>query len=112
MPRRVNVPGADELFGPASGEDSEDSASSGRDSGFDSGASGRIRHNEKMTVYLTSAELMAVEHARLQLRSELGRTIDRGRLVRAALATALADYDDHGADSAIAQQLNEQQPGQ
>jgi len=64
-----------------------------------------VRHNEKMTVYLTSEELLAVEQARLKLRGDLGRTIDRGRLVRAALDIALVDLAEHGTDSEIARRL-------
>ena len=69
--------------------------------------SGRVRHDEKMTVYVTAAELLAVEQARLKLRSELGRGVDRGRFVRAALAVALADLDARGTDSDVAQRLSE-----
>ena len=70
------------------------------------GLSGRIKHNEKMTVYLTSDELLAIEQARLKLRGELGRNVDRGRLVRAALAIALGDLETRGTDSEIAQRLS------
>ena len=59
-----------------------------------------------MTVYLTSDELLAVEQARLKLRGELGRNVDRGRLVRAALAIALGDLEARGTDSEIAQRLS------
>jgi hypothetical protein len=104
MPRRVNLPPADELFRKTEPEidvvvpDQADGPAA-------SGPSGRIRHNEKMTVYLTSEELLAVEQARLKLRGELGRTIDRGRLVRAALDIALDDLAEHGTDSEIARRL-------
>ncbi len=70
-----------------------------------SGPSGRVRHSEKMTIYLTSEELLALEQARLKLRAELGRTVDRGRLVRAALDFALADLAERGTDSEIARRL-------
>jgi hypothetical protein len=102
MPRRVNLPPADELFRKTepdvAGEEAEVPAPA-------SGPSGRVRHNEKMTVYLTSEELLAVEQARLKLRGDLGRTIDRGRLVRAALDIALGDLAEHGTDSEIARRL-------
>jgi hypothetical protein len=58
-----------------------------------------------MTVYLTAEELLALEQARLKLRAELGRTIDRGRLVRAALDYALGDLAERGSDSEIARRL-------
>jgi hypothetical protein len=58
-------------------------------------ASGRIRHDEKITVYVSQDELIALEQARLTLRSQ-GIAVDRGRLVRAAIAAALADLEEHG----------------
>ena len=61
----------------------------------------------RMTVYVTSAELLAVEQARLQLRSELSRSVDRGRFVRAALAVALADLEARGTESDVARRLSE-----
>ena len=70
-------------------------------------ASGRVKHDEKMTVYVTAAELLAVEQARLGLRAELGRSVDRGRFVRAALAVALADLDARGTHSDVARRLSE-----
>ncbi|WP_447647034.1 hypothetical protein [Nocardioides zeae] len=68
--------------------------------------SGRVKHDEKMTVYVTSAELLELEAARLRLRADLGTAVDRGRLVREAVALALADLDENGADSAIARRLS------
>ncbi len=47
--------------------------------------SGRVRHDEKMTVYVTADELLDLEHARLTLRRDHGLAVDRGRLVREAL---------------------------
>ena len=47
-----------------------------------------------MTVYVTADELLDIEHARLELRRTHGLAVDRGRLVRAAIAMALADLDD------------------
>jgi len=104
MPRRVNLPGADELFRATSPRASEEPADGEPDQS--GGASGRVKHDEKMTVYLTSDELLAIEQARLKLRGELGRNVDRGRLVRAALAIALGDLDARGTDSEIAQRLS------
>jgi len=104
MPRRVNLPGADELFRPttkARGQEPEP-----EDAEKPAAASGRVKHDEKMTVYLTSDELLAIEQARLKLRGELGRNVDRGRLVRAALAIALGDLDARGTDSEIARRLS------
>jgi hypothetical protein len=70
-------------------------------------SSGRVRHDEKMTVYITADELLELEHARLVLRRTLGSAVDRGRLVRAAVAMALADLDEHGADGQLVRRLND-----
>ena len=70
-------------------------------------SSGRVRHDEKMTVYVTSSELHDLEHARLVLRSTHGLAVDRGRLVREALALVLADFEARGEDSVIVQRLNQ-----
>ena len=53
--------------------------------------SGRERHDEKITVYVSAEELMDLEHARLVLRGEHGLAVDRGRIVREAVAVVLAD---------------------
>jgi hypothetical protein len=68
-------------------------------------SSGRVRHDEKMTVYVTAEELIDLEHARLTLR-RAGIGVDRGRLVREAVAIALADLDANGAESLLAQRLS------
>lgn len=68
-------------------------------------SSGRVRHDEKMTVYVTSDELLELEHARLALRRHHGVAIDRGRLVREAIAIVLADVEAHGEESALVRRL-------
>jgi hypothetical protein len=68
-------------------------------------ASGRVRHDEKMTVYVTSEELLDIEHARLDLRRRHGVAVDRGRIVRAAVALALEELDEHGEDSTLLRRL-------
>jgi hypothetical protein len=70
--------------------------------------SGRVRHDEKMTVYVTSDELLDIEHARLALRREHGLAVDRGRMVREAVALVLADLEEHGLDSLLVQRLIEE----
>lgn len=105
MPRRVNMPGADELFR-ATAPAPQDTSDVDGESPAPPGSSGRVRHDEKMTVYLTSDELLALEQARLKLRGELGRNVDRGRIVRAALAIALGDLEARGTDSEIARRLS------
>jgi hypothetical protein len=69
------------------------------------GTSGRVRHDEKMTVYVTSDELLELEHARLTLRSKHGVAVDRGRLVREAIAIALADLEADGEQSVLVRRL-------
>ncbi len=115
MSRRVRLP--DDIFRPTAVPDQADEAAEpspvvelpakapakapGRT------ASGRVKHDEKMTVYVTADELLDVEHARLELRRAHGLAVDRGRLVRAAVAMALADLDANGAESALVKRLNE-----
>lgn len=68
-------------------------------------ATGRVRHDEKITVYLSTDELVGLETARITLRRQ-GVGADRGRIVRAAVALALADLEERGAESALAQALD------
>ena len=112
MARRVSLPQADDLFRPTAGRtkpqdtpapDAEpDGASGGRRR-----SSGRVRHDEKMTVYITSEELLDLEHARLSLRRTHGLAVDRGRLVREAVALVLADLEANGDASALVRRLRE-----
>jgi hypothetical protein len=69
--------------------------------------SGRVRHDEKITIYVTADELLDLEHARLELRRHHGLAVDRGRLVREAVAMVLADLEEHGHDSMLVQRLFE-----
>jgi len=113
--RRVSMPAADDLFRPTSDTDAAGTAPERprrvravADDAEPAGPrrpSGRVRHDEKMTVYVTSDELLDIEHARLTLRREHGLAVDRGRLVREALALVLADLEAQGADSALVQRL-------
>jgi hypothetical protein len=129
MARRVSLPAADDLFRPTG---AGAGAGAGNGPGADGAeaavravpdavepeadapgaptkpaASGRIRHDEKMTVYVTSEELMAIERARLTLRGEHRLAVDRGRLVREAVALVLADLDTHGDDSMLVHRLRD-----
>ncbi|MGA9343733.1 MAG: hypothetical protein WBV37_01405, partial [Nocardioidaceae bacterium] len=72
-----------------------------------SGPSGRVRHDEKITVYVSTDELIDLEHTRLALRRDHGLAVDRGRLVREAIHLALEDAANLGADSALVRRLNE-----
>jgi hypothetical protein len=68
--------------------------------------SGRIRHEEKITVYVSAEELLALEQARLILRARHGMAVDRGRIVREAIAAMLADLDANADDSELVRRLS------
>jgi hypothetical protein len=76
----------------------------GRQAG-DRRPSGRERHDEKITVYVSAEELIDLEQARLTLRGEHGMAVDRGRIVREALAVVLADLDAKGDASILVRRL-------
>lgn len=115
MARRVSMPTADDLFR-KTGEQAEAPtrpvrAVADQPDDVDSGPkkpSGRVRHDEKMTVYVTSDELLDIEHTRLMLRRSNGLAVDRGRLVREAVALVLADFEANGDDSALVRRLTEE----
>jgi hypothetical protein len=69
--------------------------------------SGRERHDEKITVYVSADELFDLEQARLVLRGEHGLAVDRGRIVREALAVVIADLDSRGESSTLVRRLRE-----
>lgn len=98
MPRRVGLPGAAELFRPTAAEpEAVDAAVPA--------SSGRVRHEEKITVYVSSDELLALEQARLTLRAEHGLAVDRGRIVRTAIGLAMSDLAARGGDSDLVRGL-------
>ncbi len=66
---------------------------------------GRERHDEKITVYVSPNELMDLEQARLTLRGDFGLVVDRGRIVREALAVVLADLEAKGDASILVRRL-------
>ena len=124
MSRRIRMPASDELFRPTVVPDDGDldpadpqppaqrvqvplprTDEAAKPEGRS--ASGRVRHDEKMTVYVTSDELLDLEQARLVLRRDHGLAVDRGRLVREAVALVLADLDENGLDSLLVQRLTE-----
>lgn len=107
MPRRVGLPGAAELFRPTSAEVASTPQGDADTSAPAATASGRVRHDEKITVYVSSAELLALEQARLSLRAEHRLAVDRGRIVRAAIGLILSDFAEHGPDSALIRELNQ-----
>ena len=127
MPRRVTLPTADDLFRPTVVPDPVEDGTARPETGpapalretepgeleqpAKGTGSGRVKHDEKMTVYITSDELLEIEHARLTLRRAHGLGVDRGRLVRAAVAIALADLEVNGEDSVLVQRLADRAAG-
>ena len=93
--RRVSLPGVAELLRPAA---------PGPDDGDLRRASGREKHTQKITVYLSAEELLDLERARLALL-RYGAAADRGRIVREAIAVLLADLDARGRDSLLARRI-------
>jgi hypothetical protein len=73
----------------------------------DRASSGRERHEEKITVYVSAAELVDLERARLMLRAEHGIAVDRGRIVREALSVLLADLESKQDDSILVRRLGD-----
>ena len=65
----------------------------------------RVKHDEKITVYISAEELLALESARLTLRGQHGVAADRGRIVREAIAVLLADLGERGDDSVLVRRL-------
>ena len=49
---------------------------------------------------------MALEQARLTLRAQHGMAVDRGRIVREAIAAMLADLEASGDDSELVRRLS------
>jgi len=123
--RRASLPGASELFRitsspaldlppqapPAPAEPVEIAKPSGNDRSEQLSrsaaphGSGRTKHDAKITVYVSGDELVAMEQARLTLRAKHDLVVDRGRLVREAVAVLLADFDQNGEDSVLVQRL-------
>ena len=138
MTRRANLPGADELFRstapalsavpaqpvtdataplvpPAITTPKAPSSKKGvrtiarrRVTTVDRSPSGRERHDEKITVYLSPDELFDLDQARLQLRGDLGLAVDRGRIVRESIAVIIADLEAKGDQSILARRLRGQ----
>ncbi|WP_340685723.1 cobyrinic acid a,c-diamide synthase [Amycolatopsis coloradensis] len=125
MSRRASLPGASELFRITSSPaldlppaPEQPAPAKGNGNGNETGnahkeqltraarsGSGRTKHDAKITVYVSGDELLAMEQARLNLRAKHGLVLDRGRLVREAVAVLLADFDAAGEDSVLVQRL-------
>ncbi|MCC2593172.1 hypothetical protein LKO27_07075 [Tessaracoccus sp. OS52] len=117
--RRASLPGANELFRPTRAQtaaadrvstpsESQGSQDADKTDGATPAATGRVRHDQKITVYFSSEELFALEDATLALKRRHGLALDRGRLVRTAVALALADLAEHGEASAVVEELRQQ----
>ena len=115
MPRRVGLPGASELFRPTSqpavpapqAEPARRRSTRAAAAAGELEHTGRVRHDEKITVYVSGEELLALEQLRLDLRAEHGLAVDRGRIVRAAIASALASVVEQGADADVVRRLSQ-----
>ncbi|WP_340540656.1 hypothetical protein [Nocardioides sp. GXZ039] len=121
MARRVSLPAADDLFRPTIAPDAGADPAEGKPQGSvravpdaapeteapKKGASGRVKHDEKVTVYVTAEELLDLERTRLELRAEHGISADRGRIIREAIDAVLADFHENGEDSMLVRGLLE-----
>lgn len=106
--RRASLPGASDLFFRSTAEsDGQPEPVTNGNGGLRAPRRGspRSKHDAKITVYLSQHELLALEHARLVLRSEHDLSVDRGRLVREAVAVMLADLEASGAESVLVRRL-------
>jgi hypothetical protein len=108
--RRASLPGAAELFRPTTPTGTRHTEPPVEPSGGPPpGGSGRQKHDAKITVYVSGDELVALEQARLRLRAEYGLGVDRGRVVREAIAVLLADLDARGEESLLVRRLRREQ---
>ncbi|MDA3630823.1 hypothetical protein [Saccharopolyspora oryzae] len=113
MTRRAALPGAAELFRTTvpradhAAAPEPEPAAPARSGRSERSGSGRRKHDAKITVYVSDEELLGLEQARLALRADHGIAVDRGRVVREAVALVLADLDERGADSELVRRLRE-----
>jgi hypothetical protein len=125
MSRRAALPGANELFratpsGAAmvSGQQPDQqhdlpagsttpTAETARTAPASREPSGRERHEEKITVYLSADELVLLDEAKYALYREQGLKVDRGRIVREAVAVVVSDLAAKGEASILARRLRE-----
>jgi len=120
--RRASLPGADELFRRTSPGESRSATKEPARPQEDKSTKLQVaespappaetprkapRHDEKVTFYCTSEDLMNLEKARLSLRSDHGIAADRGKIVRAALAYVLEDFEARSHDSILLRKLTE-----
>jgi hypothetical protein len=110
MSSRVGLTAASGLLpsanGDGSGSDDVPPLAAASNSSADRRSTGRVRHDEKITVYVSAEELLALEQARLTLRARHGMAVDRGRIVREAIAAMLADLEMSGEGSELVRRLS------
>ena len=110
--RRASLPGASELFRPTREpvqvEPKRSSDEEPPVAETPAPATGRVRHSQKITVYFSDEELIALEDANLELRRAHGIRVDRGRIVRLAVSRAVADLTANGAESFLVSELTQQ----
>jgi hypothetical protein len=122
--RRTSLPGAAELFR-STGPARNNGDLGPREDWFEAGpppvppashrsrntpprrGSPRQKHTSKITVYVSDEELLALEHSRLALRAAHGLAVDRGRVVREAVAIMLADLEENGENSMLVRRLRQ-----
>lgn len=121
MTRRTSLPGAAELFRSTGAAPRDHDLAPGDDwfeansqpvshrarSGSTRRGSPRQKHTSKITVYVSDEELLALEHSRLALRATHGLAVDRGRVVREAVAIMLADLEENGENSMLVRRLRQ-----
>lgn len=121
MSRRASLPGADELFRRTVGDRPRDVREAVEERRVPKSTSLQVaepvaeepsatgkkapKHDEKVTFYCTAEDLMALERARLKLRAEHRVAADRGKIVRAALAYVLEDFEARAEDSILLRRL-------
>jgi hypothetical protein len=67
----------------------------------------RERHDEKITVYLSADELVQLDEAKAALYRDHGLKVDRGRIVREAVAVVVGDLAAKGEASILARRIRE-----
>ena len=120
MTRRTSLPGAAELFRSTTPAPKDDDLAQGDDwfeaktpvshrarNGSPRRGSPRQKHTSKITVYVSDEELLALEHSRLALRAMHGLAVDRGRVVREAVAIMIADLEENGENSMLVRRLQQ-----
>lgn len=124
MSKRASLPRADELFrktqeavAEEAPQESREASSSQKDEStsrqvaevtpVQGSTESKPKHDEKVTYYCTADDLTRLERTRLELRATHGITADRGKVVRAALAEILSEFETRGANSSLVRRLQD-----